>query len=153
MARSAIRIEGLDDLADKMRRLGLRANQAMKPGVLSGAEKWRDLALAEAPGPHVEIELDLVGPKRVEATIGPDAEHWYYQFFETGAAAHEIRAKNRKALLFQAGNEQVFAKKVRHGGLAARPFLKPPFTASKEQIVGAVGEEWKKIGEVSGAGG
>lgn len=147
-ARGYVRIEGLEELEEKLRRLGAEANQLVKPGVKAGGETWLAESRRMAPGPGVDMEVEDAGPGKVEAIIGPLKEKFYYLFFETGTQAHEIKVKNRKAMRIKLGDEVVFFKRAQHGGMAAKPFLKPPFTQRRTQIVNSVREVWKRIADV-----
>ena len=146
-SRSVVQIEGLEELEAKLDRMRGKAGEVLRPGVQAGGETWRDEARRLAPGPHVEMEVESLSEQAV-ATIGPDKSHFYYMFFETGAQAHEIKVKNRKALKFKLGDEVVFLKRVQHTGIGAQPFLKPPFVNRRQAIVYQVGKVWKRATEV-----
>jgi len=77
-----------------------------------------------------------VEPNRV--IVGPTAKHAPY--VEFGTRAHEIRAKNKKALAFKVGGNMVVVQKVNHPGTKARPFVRPAFEAWKESLGPAVAE-------------
>ena len=46
-------------------------------------------------------------------------------FIENGTKAHIIKPKRCKALKFTSGGKVIYAKKVRHPGTKANPFLEP----------------------------
>lgn len=146
MAKRAVkvRIEGLEELKVKMRRLGVDVERSLDRAARAGAEVVREETASRAPGPHVVFERDPKGqPERPQYLIGPDKEHWYYQFFETGAGQHEIDGKTRKALLFPGKSGMLVRRKVGHPGMGASPFLRPGLEAAKEAAVDAVGKVLK----------
>lgn len=51
--------------------------------------------------------------------------------------AHDIEPRNKKALKFQMGGKDVFAKIVRHPGsnIPARPYLRPALAATQDKIL------------------
>lgn len=49
----------------------------------------------------------------------------YGEFIEFGTAPHIIKPKNKKALKFKSGDNQVFAKEVHHPGTRPSPFIRP----------------------------
>lgn len=96
--------------------------------------------------------------------VGPDKAHWYYQFFETGVQPFEINlvkgrtkrsATNRKAsaqkgktvamsgrrvrgekqaVKFAGPGGVVFAKRIRRGPMAARPFMRKNFLGNTDRM-------------------
>ena len=70
----------------------------------------------------------------------------YAVYVETGTKAHEIVPRNRKALRFAVGGNKtlsgrprsgasvVFAKRVRHPGTRAKPFMVPGAKAAVEEV-------------------
>lgn len=105
-----------------IKRLGDAWNDVLEVAVMAAAEVIEDAARGKAPGPNIDTELESSERGRAEAHVGPDADHWYYKFAETGAQAHAITAQNARALKFVTGD---FRKSVFHPGFAARPFLRP----------------------------
>ena len=82
---------------------------------------------------------------RAVAEIGPDADHWYYRFAETGAGRHEIKAAPGGALVFEGREDTQFAKKVDHPGFAARPFLRPAIEGRQSDATHAAAAELRRI--------
>ena len=79
-----------------------------------------------------------IGIERVTATSADTVAHANYALFvERGTKAHTIVPRNRKALRWPAagsstlggrvrsGGSVIFAKRVRHPGTRARPFMEP----------------------------
>jgi hypothetical protein len=74
---------------------------------------------------HIETEVAKSTPSQCLVKIGPDKDHWYGRFLETGAGAHIITATEGKLLRFYQGGAVVYAKTVHHPGTPAVPFLRP----------------------------
>ena len=126
MAKSNIRvtIEGDEELLKKLRALGAGVEQILETAVLAGAEIVKDSANRLAPGPHIEAEVTEKSRTKATAEIGPDKEHWYYRFFETGTAVHEIKPHKKGALAFPWAGVDYVLQRVEVTGMPAEPFLR-----------------------------
>ena len=145
MTKVTVRIEGADELKAAIEGLRRAARgPILERAALKGAEVIRAEASGNAPGPHVEAEVTKAADLAVEVGIGPDAAHWYYQFFETGAGAHSIDPTKKKALAFPGREGQVVRFHVGHPGMAAKPFLRPAVDSQKDAAVQATGDELRK---------
>lgn len=134
-AKIAQRVQGLDDLTDKLRALRVDLRKVLPAAVMAGAEVIAEEARAKAPGPHVyAVPARTVRKGEVAAAVGPDREHWDYAFAEFGARPHEIRPRRRKALAF--GSRVV--KRVEHPGVPERPFLRPALDEHWPEAVAAM---------------
>lgn len=115
--------------------------QALADALESGAEIVKEKANQNAPGPNVHIDVD---PQKVDTlasvSVGPDKEHWFYRFFETGAQPHEIGPKRRSQLKAIRFDGNVIVAIVEHPGMAARPFLRPALADNEARVAAAVGE-------------
>lgn len=134
--------------------------EVIEAALLAGGTIIYEAALSRAPGPFVVLKL--VGGrtlrKRVDpkfagvvksnsklAVIGPDADHWYYRFFEFGARAHDIFPRKGKTLRFDGRDGAVFARSAkRTGGVRMRPFLRPAVDGRGEEAVRAMGDVLRK---------
>ena len=146
MAKSNIRvtIEGDEELLLKLRALGAGVEQILETAVLAGAEIVKDQANSLAPGPHIESEVTEKSRTRATAEIGPDKEHWYYRFFETGTTGHPITPHKKGALAFPwAGIDYVLAS-VWVMGMPAKPFLRNSMDEKQDSAVDATGAEFKR---------
>ena len=63
---------------------------------------------------------------------------------EYGAKAHEIKAKNKKALRFYKDGKPVFAKRAKIPKFIARPYLKPAYDYVSPDIVKNIKKAVKK---------
>lgn len=134
-----VRIEGGEELRRKLRELGeAMAGTALRKAGEAGAKVLQSAANSRAPGPHVETEVVETGADSVTVAIGPDKDHFYYQFFETGAAAHDI--KGRPLLVFEGREGTVFTPGVKHPGMGARPFLRPAIDEQGDAAAKAAGD-------------
>ena len=146
MGTVACRIEGGDELLAKLKRLEAAARgAALEAAAMAGAEVIRAEANRRAPGPHVDREVSESSDSAVEIAIGPDGEHWYYQFFELGAGRHTIGPHRKKAIRFPGAEGQEMVRfGVTHPGMAPRPFLRPALDGQKANAVEAVGDELQR---------
>ena len=141
-SRFTVTIEGGEELLEQLQRMGVDVKAALEKVVLEGAEEIRRPANQMAPGPHVVAEVAASGKQAVTVAIGQDKEHWYYQFFETGAQPHEITGS---PIAFEGREGAVITGRVDHTGMAARPFLRPAFDRRKGAAEQRVGEGLKRV--------
>lgn len=80
------------------------------------------------------ISVRYTGP--LSAVIGPSVHYAPYQEYGTGergefpTGAYEIKPKKAGGVLvFKVNGKTVYARKVRHPGIKARPFMRPAFEA------------------------
>lgn len=142
MARGGVtvKLEGDKELKRKLDLLGRRARAALLKAAEAGADVVETAAEQRAPGPHIAIGNQKVEGGRAEVDIGPDKEHWHYQFFETGATAHEISGS---PLVFEGEQGLIVTKRVNHPGMPAEPFLRPAIDGKREEAKDAAGEVFK----------
>lgn len=151
----SVQIEGLRELRDKFNGLDHAVAGILEDAAEAGAEVIREDANQRAPGPHIKLELEKSTRNYSEVHIGPDSDHWYYCFFETGVQPFTInkisgrttRTSGRgrpvrgtkKAMAF----DNVVTKVINRGPMAAEPFLRPAFDAKQDDAVKAVGKVLK----------
>ncbi len=139
-------LEGMDELIKILEALGERASGVLMEATLEGAKEIVDLTNQLAPGPNIVMEAQPTGSNQVTVEFGPDKKHWFYQFAETGAAAHEIKA-SAEDILAAEGIDEVFGNiqnPVEHPGMAARPFMRPAIDVRKEAAFAAIGERIRR---------
>jgi HK97 gp10 family phage protein len=78
-----------------------------------------------------------VGPRR-----GGQYKGYVAHILEYGAAPHRIAAKAAGGLLSFAGT---FTQEVNHPGIAAQPFLRPAFDATKDQVQQRIKDQCREI--------
>jgi len=137
-----VTIEGGEELLRRLQQIGVDVRGALEEAALEGAEEIRQPANQNAPGPYIVAEVAEKSDQGVTVAIGPDPEHWYYRFFETGAQAHTITGA---PLAFEGEEGTVVTGRVSHPGMAARPFLRPAFDERKDAAKESVGERLRKI--------
>ena len=140
--RGRVRVElvGDKELRDKIRKLGDNVRKANSQAAREGAEPIRVEANSNAPGPHILARQSKIMSTEDQAVvdIGPDKDHWYYQFTETGAGPHEIQGS--AFLAFEGSSGLVITKVVKHPGVKARPFLRPAMRHNREAAQKLAGE-------------
>ena len=142
MDKIELEFVGDKELMKKLKKLIGNTEDALALAVKTGANLLEEEAEALAPGPHIGQKQVYKSTKRVTRKIGPDKDHWYYQFFETGAQPHTIQG--RPKLVFPSSNGLVFVRVVHHPGMAPRPFLRPAFDSNKDEVRDKVGKVLKK---------
>ncbi|PWI06533.1 hypothetical protein DIZ27_32860 [Streptomyces sp. NWU339] len=86
-------------------------------------QRVADIARQEAPGrmgQYIDWKV-TEGPRGLQGVIVCD--HHAVRFVLDGTRPHIIRPRRAKALRFETGGRVVFAKRVRHPGTRANPFL------------------------------
>ena len=144
MATIDVKIEGGEELLRKLRQLDTGTAAALGAAVEAGARLIDEIADGMAPGPHIEHEVVARSDRSATAAIGPDKEHWYYRFAETGAKAHTITGS---PLVFEGRRGTVFTGVVHHPGFGARPFLRPAMDGNVEKARDKVGGVLKRAVE------
>lgn len=139
--RAAVQIDGLDELLDKLHRLGADVRKEHTDAVVYGAGFIKIEANRMAPAPHIGIEVEKAGREQVSVAVGPTKEKWYYRFFELGAQPHEITGR---PLTFEVEEDLVRPWKVHHPGMPARPFLRPAFDRRKDKAIEAVADRLRQ---------
>jgi HK97 gp10 family phage protein len=135
MPRGArVELVGEKELRDKLHKLGDLVRQANSKAARSGAAIIREDAAINAPGPYILALQSKINSTEDQAIvdIGPDKDHYYYQFFETGATAHEI--KGNKYLAFMGAKGLIITRSVQHPGMEAHPFLRPAMTKNRDAV-------------------
>lgn len=138
---SSFVLEGADEFIAMLQKMSdIAAGAAVMEAVLAGGKVLEDEIESRAPGPHVITMPDMRSIKRGYAgvKVGPDKDHWYYRFFETGASPHEIEASLAEALTLVGGNLR--ERVLNHPGMAANPFMRPGFDASEGKVKAEIGK-------------
>jgi HK97 gp10 family phage protein len=155
MARFAIDIgRQCAELQKQFERMGKAVQrEELLAALEQGGEVVRTAANGKAPGPHVVMQRDKQQvPTLAVVSIGPDKEHWYYRFAETGAQPHEISPRTRKrlrAIKFTTGGAIEFARVVEHPGMGARPFLRPAVMENEQRAAEATAAALVKQAEAA----
>lgn len=133
MASGGIRLEiqNLDGVKKLIEQLGPAAKAVLPQAVEAGAEVLRDKMASKAQSDGIGVEMD-----GATALIGPDKEHFYLAFFETGTGAHKVEPRTKKALRWG----DTFAARAFPGGIAPRPFMRPAVDEGKDAVAAKVGE-------------
>jgi len=142
MATISMQVEGGDELVRKLKAIGADVNGELEVAALAGAEVIRQAADRGAPSAANAVEVLERGNGYVIVGIGPDKEHWFYRFFETGAGPHGITGE---PLVFEGREDTVVTWSVDHPGMAARPFLRPAFDGEKQRATKEVGDVLKGV--------
>jgi len=137
------KVEGISELTDVLRALGVDLRKMLPDAVFEGALVIEAAARRDAPGPHVYAVMEKRKGDVVAAAVGPDRKHWDYAFAEFGAKPHVIRPKRgsgKRAVAFGAGDSQVVRGEVHHPGVPERPFLRPAIDEHGDEAVRAMGK-------------
>lgn len=156
--RVIVRLEGIEEHLALMARLPDAMDIVIEPAANAGAQLLRDEMAQNAPGPHIVKEVSKKERGRITIVIGPDKAHWYYQFFETGAAAHEISPRRRREVWYSrnaaragggtgkkalAFGEEVFSN-VKHPGVGMRAFMRPAVDSKHEEAAKKIAARFRE---------
>jgi len=121
-------------LTDKLNELDLRMQQYIVGEELHGQVlKQRSGRLA---GSIRAIPASRSGSEITGAVEGGGGPAFYARVHEYGGQKeYPIVPVNAKALMFQAGGETIFAKRVNHPPLPERPFMRPALQNMKATII------------------
>ena len=107
---------------------------ARRTGILAGSVRTE---------PAKVVGAQIIG--RVVAAEGPA---FYGRILEEGSRAHQIFSVKSRALAFMMDGRKVFARRVFHPGMAARPFMRTSLEENAEniraQLQAALDEELQK---------
>lgn len=147
-------VRGLKDLNRALKQLGRKgARNALRSGIRAGGRVLVKDARRRAPYRTLKKAMTVKvnrqkSPYEITAQVGPTAgkkakyDAWWAHIVEYGAEPHEIVTK-KKTL---SDGTTAFGKRVMHPGLPPRPFLRPAFEQSKQQMVKAMGDKiWDSI--------
>lgn len=135
-----VSLQGGEDLLKAIRDADMSVRSVLRAATLAGGQVVANAAAGSAPGPEIIAEVLEASAAGVEVGIGPDKEHWFYQFLETGAAAHEIQGT---PMIFKGREGMVKTAKVSHPGMAARPFLRPAHDSTQTEQQDTLGAHLK----------
>jgi HK97 gp10 family phage protein len=149
------KFQGLDELTRRLRATGAATQSVFREAAEAGGRVIQRHANANAPGPHIGIEVKVENAERAVASVGPKKEKWFYRFRELGTKEHGPKHKRTRfqsylkkvgatvsdrrvsMLRWYVNGQPIFARRVR--GVSAKPFLQPAMQRTDE-IVDAVGE-------------
>lgn len=161
--KSEVSLDGDKDLMRKLKRMGEKAlGAALDHAADAGMDVSFRAIKADAPGPHIVKMPDDSSNKRGQRSVvvGPDKEHFYYQFIERGVQPFEVdmakrRTKRSKgggrkvrgvkaAMSFEGSGGRVVTMRIRRGAVAAKPFMRPNFQPKQAAITSAFGASLKR---------
>lgn len=132
------KLEGADELLAELQAVGLSVKGTTRKGVRAGLKAMqvnaerRAGALSTRRGKSTKIAISSKARGAVTGQLGPSKKKFYLRFFETGARPHTI-----KQTYMRLGRS--VTRRIKHPGMAARPWLRPAFdesTAAAQQAFG-----------------
>ena len=138
-------IKGDQEFKKKIVNLRKEISAILEEAALAGADVIKDEANRLAPGPHIETDVVESTWTHADVEIGPDKEHWYYRFFETGTSAHEVTPKTAGGLAFPWGGEMIVRMISHPSGMAAQPFLRPARDEKEKEADEATGRKFLEV--------
>lgn len=139
------RLEGDDELLKYLREIGEAVPRELKESVLLGGWVIANEAQALAGSEGVIAEVEFARDTYVRVAIGPDKEHWYLLFRETGARPHEISPDDRAALKLYPAGDEIYSESLHHPGVMARPFLRPAVDRKEDTAVAVIAEKLTQL--------
>ena len=143
-----VKLEGEKELLAALAALQMDVQDVLEAAVQAGAEVVKRAANQDAPGPNIEAETVERKSSHVTVAVGPDKEHWYYRFAESGTEAHEVTGKPL-AFIGDDGN-WVFPTRIDHPGTEAEEFLESALERNSGAAEEAMGDEFRKAVEKNG---
>ena len=129
-----VEIQGLDEVVDALRQIGVDAVAAVEAIALAAAGPVAQAVAAKAPGrigEDIVTETTEKSEKRVTVSVGPSRKQWFARFLEYGTTPHTVSARRERALkLYGLGN--VFRKSAGNTGTSATPFMRPAFDTGQD---------------------
>lgn len=134
-------LKGDKELIANLKKVKAGAAKVLQQAVMGGAGIIETAADKGAPGAYnvQQLVAEETTTTRAVAAIGPDREHWYYTFFETGTQPHEATPRVKQALMLMPAGEPVVRLITRSGGMAAQPFLRPAIENTQPAVTAKVG--------------
>jgi HK97 gp10 family phage protein len=136
-------LEGAEDLIAALQAVGLSVKGTTRKGVRAGLKAMqvnaerRGRARSSRPGKATAIKISSKQRGAVTGALGPSKKKWYLRFLETGAKPHVI--KGRPMLRFLRSGKLITARRVKHPGFSAKPWLRPAFDESTAAALAAFG--------------
>lgn len=145
-----VTIKGVREL--KARLTAIKPNPSLMRGFALAAVREQKLLVPRRTGNlGRSIHIGAVTPTYAETVASAD----YAAYVELGTKPHDIRPRNAKVLAFPAAGQAtlsgrtrssgrvIFAKRVRHPGTRAQPFMVPGAKRALEEMgVGPIIEAW-----------
>lgn len=137
MANISMKIDGLDRIAEKFKRMPIEVAKGLDAAVTKAIYRVQGEAMKEAPvnkataGGNLRqsIKATKSGLARGVVEVGAS----YGVFVHEGTAPHIIKVKNKKVLANRRTN-QMFGKQVKHPGTKANPFLQRAVDKSRDDV-------------------
>jgi HK97 gp10 family phage protein len=133
------KLEGADDLIAELNAVGLSVKGTTRKGVRAGMKAMqvnaerRASSLSTRRGKATKIAISSKSRGSVTGKLGPSKKKFYLRFLETGARPHIIPQTYVRL-------GRTVRRRLRHPGMAARPWLRPAFdesTTAARQAFGA----------------
>ena len=134
-------LEGQADLERKLKEIGAEVEKVLGAAVAAGATLSTQLVSAGFNSDGIAWDMIEAKKERATAHVGPDKDHWYLKFLETGVQPHLVRAVGAKALKLADGTYRASAVP---GGFPARPVLRTLYETNQAKVQNAVGSKFKQ---------
>lgn len=149
-------VEGGAELAAGLRALAADAQGALLARALKrGGRVVQKHANQRAPRPEVKLDVDNAGGANQSVSVGIEGKNWRWRFAEYGVQPFEVdlvkgrtsrasgggRKTKAGVLVFNAGGNLVFTKRIKRGGVPAKTFLRPAIDENEDEILREIGAE------------
>lgn len=152
MSNTSFTSSGFKELNRELKKLdGKEARKKIRKSLKKGARVFIEKARSNLPSQYSTLKKSIVSKFRrprtsdyqtikIAFTTGNSARYdgWYAHIVERGAAKHEIKPLNKKAM--NAGDDNI-VKSVMHSGVRARPFFRPAFDSRNKSAVSIFGKK------------
>lgn len=141
-----IKIKGLEKLRNAIRKAPRMVHSELSNAIKTSLYLLRPIVKKEIPvgknvPGHRKREADRlrqsleVEVKGLEGSIGPNLiTHPYGLYVHEGTSPYIIKPRRKKVLCFYTNGKWVFAKRVRHPGIKANPYMERAFDEGKPHV-------------------
>lgn len=133
------KLEGADELIAELKKVGLSVKGTTRKGVRAGMKAMqvnaerRASTLSTRRGKSTKIAISSKQRGAVTGQLGPSKKKFYLRFFETGTRPHVIPQRYMRL-------GRAVSRRIKHPGMAARPWLRPAFDESTAAARAAFGQ-------------
>jgi HK97 gp10 family phage protein len=137
------KLVGADDLIDELQAVGLSVKGTTRKGVRAGLKAMqvnaerRASSLSTRRGKSTKIAISSKSRGAVTGQLGPSKKKFYLRFFETGTKPHMIPQTYVRL-------GRTIRRRLKHPGMAARPWLRPAFDESTAAAREAFGQAMRQ---------
>lgn len=140
-----VEVKGVQQAIGKLKAYQVSKRLSIRQIVMETAVRVESGAISRAPVDKGNLKRSMgrkIHQGGMAAEVYNTAE--YAPHVEFGTRAHEIRPKKGKLLSWIKGGKRIFARRVRHPGTKAQPFLFPAWESQRPGFLSRIRQELRK---------